>query len=92
MLAAQRDLANKRQSVELARQQLERTDAQVRAGLIAWLGRAASRPEVRRVLAAHFHHEPELQLQRQIGTMSDFGFTTRLLPPPTAEVPSERAE
>ena len=35
VLAAQRDLENKRQSVELAQEQLERTDAQVRAGRLA---------------------------------------------------------
>ena len=35
VLAAQRDLENKRQSVELAREQLERTEAQVRAGRLA---------------------------------------------------------
>ena len=35
VLAAQRDLENKRQSVELAREQLVRTDAQVRAGRLA---------------------------------------------------------
>jgi outer membrane protein len=35
VLAAERDLANKRQSVELAREQLARTDAQVRAGRLA---------------------------------------------------------
>ncbi|WP_106391311.1 TolC family protein [Enhygromyxa salina] len=35
VLAAQRDLDNKRQSVELAKEQLSRTEAQVRAGRLA---------------------------------------------------------
>jgi outer membrane protein TolC len=35
VLAAERDLENKRQSVELAKEQLERTEAQVRAGRLA---------------------------------------------------------
>ncbi len=35
VLAAERDLENKRQSVELAREQLARTEAQVRAGRLA---------------------------------------------------------
>ncbi len=35
VLAAQRDLENKRQSVELAKEQLTRTEAQVRAGRLA---------------------------------------------------------
>jgi outer membrane protein TolC len=35
VLAAQRDLQNKRQSVELAKEQLTRTEAQVRAGRLA---------------------------------------------------------
>ena len=35
VLAAERDLQNKRQSVELAREQLTRTEAQVRAGRLA---------------------------------------------------------
>lgn len=35
VLAAQRDLENKRQSVELAKEQLARTEAQVRAGRLA---------------------------------------------------------
>jgi outer membrane protein TolC len=35
VLAAQRDLENRRQSVELAREQLARTEAQVRAGRLA---------------------------------------------------------
>ena len=41
VLAAKRDLENKRQSVELAKEQLERTDAQVRAGRLAAVERKA---------------------------------------------------
>lgn len=52
----------------LAAQRLGSPHAQVRAGVIEWLGRSSDQPEVRRLLAVHFHLETHLRLKQRLGT------------------------
>ncbi len=65
---ADRGAALSEEELALAARRLESPYAQVRSGVIEWLGRASSQPEVRRLLAAHFHRETDLRLQQQVGS------------------------
>lgn len=52
----------------LAATQLASPHLEVRAAAVEWLGRSASaQPEVRRLLAAHFHAEADLRLKQRLG-------------------------
>jgi outer membrane protein TolC len=72
VLAAQRDLVNKRQSVELAKEQLARTEAQVRAGRLAAVESKAVEQSVAQretdvLLAENFLLDASLALRTLMG-------------------------
>lgn len=51
----------------LATAQLSSPDPDVRRGLIEWLGQSASDPQVRQLLASHFHVESDIRLKQRLG-------------------------
>ncbi len=54
--------------LSLAGQKLANSsNAEERAAVIEWVGRARGQPDARRVLAAHFPQEPNVRLQQRIG-------------------------